>query len=51
MSADQVRAKFRENAALAGGSFDGLEAAVLELEQRDDLHAVLSLLGREAVAA
>ena len=23
MSADQVRAKFRENAALAGGSFDG----------------------------
>jgi 2-methylcitrate dehydratase PrpD len=51
MSADQVRAKFRENAALAGGSFDGLEAAVLELEQRHDLHAVLSLLGREAVAA
>jgi 2-methylcitrate dehydratase PrpD len=51
MSAEQVQAKFRENAALAGGSFDQIEAAVLELERRDDLHAVLSLLGREAVAA
>jgi 2-methylcitrate dehydratase PrpD len=51
MSADQVRAKFRENAALAGGSFEALEEAVLELDHRDDLHAVLSTLGRERVAA
>lgn len=51
MSADQVRTKFRENAALAGGSFEALEEAVLELDHRDDLHAVLSTLGRERVAA
>jgi 2-methylcitrate dehydratase PrpD len=51
MSAEQVRAKFRENAALAGGSFEALEEAVLELDHRDDLHAVLSTLGRERVAA
>jgi 2-methylcitrate dehydratase PrpD len=51
MSAEQVRAKFRENAALAGGSFEALEEAVLELHHRDDLHAVLSTLGRERVTA
>jgi 2-methylcitrate dehydratase PrpD len=51
MSGEQVRAKFRENAALAAGSFDDLERAVLELDRRDDLHAVLSMLGREAVTA
>ncbi len=51
MSAEQVRAKFRENAALAGGSFEALEEAVLELDHRDDLHAVLSTLGRKRVAA
>jgi 2-methylcitrate dehydratase PrpD len=51
MSAEQVRAKFRENARLVGGSYDGLEAAVLNLEHRDDLHEVLSTLGREAVVA
>jgi 2-methylcitrate dehydratase PrpD len=51
MSADQVRAKFRENAALAGGSFEALEEAVLDLEHRGDLHTVLSTLGQKAVAA
>ncbi len=51
MTATQVRAKFQENAALAGGSFDDLERAVLDLESRDDLNAVLSQLGREAVTA
>jgi len=51
MSADQVRAKFRENAALADGSFEALEEAVLELEARDDVHAVLSLFSGQAVAA
>jgi hypothetical protein len=43
--------KFRENAALAGGSFDALEEAILELEARDDVHAVLSLLSVQAVPA
>ena len=51
MTDDQVRDKFRENAALAGGSFDALEEAILDLEARDDVHTVLSMLGREAVAA
>jgi 2-methylcitrate dehydratase PrpD len=51
MAAEQVRVKFRENAGLVGGSYDGLEVAVLDLENRDDLHAVLSTLGREAVVA
>ncbi len=51
MSAEQVRAKFRENAALAGGSFEALEEAVLDLEHRDDLRAVLSQLGCHAVPA
>ena len=37
MSADEVRAKFRDNARLAGGSFDALEEAILTLEEQDDL--------------
>ena len=51
MSAEQVREKFRENARLAGGSFDALEEAILTLEERDDLRAVFSALVREPVAA
>jgi 2-methylcitrate dehydratase PrpD len=51
MADDQVREKFRENAALAGGSFDALEEAILELETRDDVHAVLSLLSGHPVPA
>ena len=51
MTAEQVREKFRENAALAGGSFEALEEAVLDLEHRDDLRAVLSQLGGHAVPA
>jgi 2-methylcitrate dehydratase PrpD len=51
MSAEQVRAKFRENAALTGGSFDDLEEMVLDLERHDDAQTVLSPLGRQAVAA
>jgi 2-methylcitrate dehydratase PrpD len=51
MTAEQVRGKFRENAALAGGSFEALEEAVLDLERRDDLRAVLSQLGGHAVPA
>ena len=34
MSAEQVREKFRENAALAGGGFDELEQTILALERR-----------------
>ena len=37
MSAEQVREKFRENAALAGGSFEALEEAILTLEELDDV--------------
>ncbi|MGE5273521.1 MAG: MmgE/PrpD family protein [Verrucomicrobiota bacterium] len=51
MTDDQVREKFRENAVLAGGSFEALEEAVLGLESQDDVHAVLSLLSGQAVAA
>jgi 2-methylcitrate dehydratase PrpD len=51
MSAEQVQEKFRENAALAGGSFESLEEAVLDLDHRDDLHAVLSQLGGHAIPA
>ena len=51
MTAEQVREKFRENAALAGGSFEALEEAVLDLEHRDDLRTVLSQLGGHAVPA
>jgi len=51
MSAEQVREKFRDNAGLAGGSFDGLEEAILTLEEQDDLRAVFSALACQPVAA
>jgi 2-methylcitrate dehydratase PrpD len=51
MSEEQVRVKFRENAALAGGSFDELEQAVLDLERQDDAQAVMSPLARLAIPA
>ena len=51
MSEAQVRAKFRDNAALADGTFGELEDAVLDLERRDDAGSVFSLLGGRAVAA
>ena len=50
MSAGQVREKFRENAGLAGGSFEAVEDAILTLEEQDDVHAVLSRLARGRVA-
>jgi 2-methylcitrate dehydratase PrpD len=47
MTADEVRAKFRENAslALADGAAEELEAAILALEDADDVRAVFSSLG------
>jgi 2-methylcitrate dehydratase PrpD len=51
MSAEQVREKFRDNARLAGGSFDALEEAILTLEEQDDLRSVFSALACEPVAA
>ena len=51
MTAEQVREKFRENAALAGGSFEALEEAILELEAHADVHSVLSLLSGQVVPA
>ena len=48
MSADQVRAKFRQNAALAGGRYGDLEERLLRLEEAAD---VRGLLARETVAA
>jgi 2-methylcitrate dehydratase PrpD len=50
LSAEQVREKFRENVALAG-SFDGLEDAILSLEEVDDVRDVLRMLGAQKVAA
>jgi 2-methylcitrate dehydratase PrpD len=41
MSAEQVREKFHENAALAGGSFEALEHAILSLEELDDVTGLL----------
>jgi 2-methylcitrate dehydratase PrpD len=41
MSAEQVREKFHENAALAGGSFEPLEQAILTLEELDDVTGLL----------
>ena len=43
MTADEVRAKFRENAALALGdeAVEALEEAVLTLEERDDVRGLL----------
>jgi 2-methylcitrate dehydratase PrpD len=48
---EQVIEKFRDNSALAGGSFDALEESILELETRDDVHAALSQLSAQPVAA
>jgi 2-methylcitrate dehydratase PrpD len=47
MTADEVRAKFRENASLAleGPAIERLEEAVLALEEADDVRAVFSSLG------
>jgi 2-methylcitrate dehydratase PrpD len=42
MSAEQVREKFRENASLAGGSFDALEAAILSLEEVAEVRGLLA---------
>jgi 2-methylcitrate dehydratase PrpD len=52
MTPDEVRAKFRENAALALGdaAIGALEEAVLSLEEHDDLRAVFSHLGAGKVA-
>ena len=47
MSAEQVREKFHPNAALAGASFDALEAAILTLEELEDVTGLLL----QAVAA
>jgi 2-methylcitrate dehydratase PrpD len=48
MRASQVRDKFRENAALAGGGFERLEKTVLALEEAPD---VRGLLATQSVAA
>ncbi|HZO96219.1 MAG TPA: MmgE/PrpD family protein [Gaiellaceae bacterium] len=52
MSADEVRAKFRENASLALGDRElaAFEEAVLTLEERDDLRAVFAGLAAGKVA-
>jgi 2-methylcitrate dehydratase PrpD len=52
MSADDVRAKFRENATLAldDGALSALEEAVTTLEEHDDLHGVFSGLAAGQVA-
>jgi 2-methylcitrate dehydratase PrpD len=51
LSGDAVRAKFTENAslALADDAVEELADAVLSLELRDDLTAVLAPLGRAAL--
>jgi 2-methylcitrate dehydratase PrpD len=52
MTADDVRAKFRENASLSLSeeTTEALEQAILGLEQRGDLRGVLALLAVEKVA-
>jgi hypothetical protein len=47
MTADEVRAKFRENAslALADGAVEELEAAIITLEEADDVRGVFTSLG------
>ncbi len=47
MTTDEVRAKFRENAALALGdeAVESLEEAVLNLEERDDVRGLFSAMG------
>jgi 2-methylcitrate dehydratase PrpD len=42
MSAEQVREKFRENASLAGGSFEALESAILSVEELADVRGLLA---------
>ncbi len=42
MSAELVREKFRENAALAGGGFDELEGTILTLEHAADVRGLLA---------
>jgi 2-methylcitrate dehydratase PrpD len=53
MSADEVRAKFRENAALAlsADCVDALESAVLALDEQENVRSVFPLLGAERVTA
>jgi 2-methylcitrate dehydratase PrpD len=53
MSADEVRAKFRENALLAlpADAVDALEAAVLRLDEQETVRSVFSLLAGERVPA
>ncbi len=53
MNADEVRAKFRENAALAlsEAAARELESVVLSLEEADDVRTVFQLLAAEQVAA
>jgi 2-methylcitrate dehydratase PrpD len=44
MTADEIRAKFRENAALAlgDGAAEALEEAVMSVEERDDVRGLLA---------
>ena len=51
MLADQVRAKFRANAQLAGGSGEQLEAGVLALEDAADVRSAFRGLALEAATA
>jgi 2-methylcitrate dehydratase PrpD len=53
MTADEVRAKFRENAGLALGdaALEALEQGVLALEEQDDLRSLFSLLSAQEVPA
>jgi hypothetical protein len=52
MSSDEVRDKFRENAALAldAEAVGALEEAILALDEQDDLRAALAPLAKAAVA-
>jgi hypothetical protein len=52
LSPDEVRAKFRDNAslAIADGTLDRLEEAILALDERSDLTAALTPLTLGAVA-
>ena len=53
MSTDEVRAKFRENAllALSPDAVDDLEAAVLGLDEQENVRGVFPLLAGERVPA
>jgi hypothetical protein len=52
MSSDEVRAKFRENAALALGDSElaALEEAVLALEEAGDVRSVFQALSLRAMS-